>query len=346
MVPIFKTGRHTSLNGVERDWTAEDLDRIVATYNGQSTDSRHDAPAVVGHPKLDAPAWGFFNRLERKGNLLFGELRDARDEFVQWVRDGHYRKVSPKFDQNLLLKHVGWLGATPPAVKGLPEFSFSGEAAGESWETAFSEMEIAESTRTIEGDMGDTQKIRPDRADEQNDAGQTGAEASAGSGVGATGAAGGSPTPAQAPSADGVSVAEFAEYRRKQEEEQSALRAQLREQQLRNRELEFSEYLGRDELRGRVTPAMKPGLIRLMHTLADSQQSYEFSEVGADGQAVTVRRSPLDELKGLIGALPVSVEFGEMATGGRLQQVGTQEFSEADEKAVEALVDGSLGGAA
>ena len=121
MVPIFKTGRHTSMNGYEKEWTESDLDRIASTYNSQPTDSRHDAPAVIGHPKTDGPAFGFFNRLERKGNLLYGELRDAKSEFVKWVKDGHYRKVSPKLDSNMLLKHVGWLGSQPPAVKGLPE---------------------------------------------------------------------------------------------------------------------------------------------------------------------------------------------------------------------------------
>lgn len=348
MVPIFKTGRHTSMNGYEKEWTESDLDRIASTYNSQPAESRHDAPAVIGHPKTDGPAFGFFNRLERKGGLLYGELRDAKDEFVQWVRDGHYRKVSPKLDHNLLLKHVGWLGATPPAVKGLPEFAFSEEGEGEAWDVEFSESDIDDKTitsRTADGDMKlETQKAGGDPVEPVN-AGGAGTQAAAAGGVVGSGTQGGSQDPAQTATAGGVSVAEFAEFKQKHEREQETLRAQLAEQKRKNRELEFAEYLNRDELRGRITPAMKPRVTRLMHTLADSGVVHEFAEEDADGQAQTVKKDPLSEFKELLGTLPVSVELSEIAIVGRTQ-TGTAEFAEADTKELDELVSGSLGGVA
>ncbi len=57
------------------------------------------------------------------------------DELVNLVRSGHYKKVSASFllpghpsnpsKTSLHLKHIGFLGATPPGVKGLEQFEFA-----------------------------------------------------------------------------------------------------------------------------------------------------------------------------------------------------------------------------
>lgn len=337
-VPIFKTGAHTSSNGFSKNWTEQDLDRIVETYNAQPAESRHDAPAVIGHPKSDGPAYGFFEKLKREGELLYGELRDAKTEFIDWVKAGHYRKVSPKIDSNFLLKHVGWLGAQPPAVKGLPEFSFSNADQGEAWDIEFSEGDSLNDDQNMNG----TQKKREGSTNEQD-----GTESKAGTPAAGTGAAAGGTQATPAATGDAgtatVSAVEFAEYQKKQQAEADQLRKDLAEQRDKNRELEFSEYLGSDKLKGRVTPAMRPGLTRIMKTLADAE-TYEFSEVDGEGKATEVKRQPLDELKGLLERLPESVHFGEMATEGASQSA-TAEFSEAQEKEADNLIDQSLGGA-
>ncbi len=326
MVPIFKTGRHTSRGGATRSYNESDLDRFASTYNGQASSERHDAPAVIGHPKLDAPAFGLFSKLKRNGSILYGSLRDASPEFIDTVKAGHYRKVSAKFDSNGLLKHVGWLGAQAPAVKGLPEFSFSEE--------------------DLDGDCYDidlTFSEPDDDLDEMSNKNEPKTAASAT----ATTPKESAPnhkapketttaTPATVETPETVTATEFAEFQKKQEAENKRLTDELAAERQKTRELEFSEYLGGDDLKGRVTPAMKPGLTRIMHSLADSSDEYEFSEGDKE-----IKQSPLDALKAVIEKLPVSVEFGEMATEG--PATGASEFSEAEEKELDELVD-SIGG--
>lgn len=325
MVPIFKTGTHTSREGRTRTYTEADLDRFASTYNGQAPAERHDAPAVLGHPKTDGPAWGFFSGIKRVGDILYGSLRDAHPKFIDTVKAGHYRKVSPKFDSNGLLKHVGWLGAQAPAVKGLPEFSFSEEGKGECYEIdlTYSEPddEMSDKNNTENGATA-TESGNGTAATDPNK--ETNTEQ----------------TPATTPpSGDGgsapagVTVEEFAEYKANQKKENDRIAAELAAERRKVRDMEFSEFLGSDKLRGRVTPAMKPGLTRLMHTLADSGETYEFSE-GDE----TVKRTALDELKAVIEQLPVQVSFGEMATDG--PEAGGSEFSEAENKELEELVEG------
>ena len=125
-IPIFKTGTWTDSSGQTRKWTEEDLDRIVEKYNSQK---EHEAPVVIGHPKDNAPAWGWVERLKREGNILYAKLKDVADEFKEWVKKGLYKKRSISLYPDLTLRHVGFLGAMPPAVKGLPDVSFKeGEA--------------------------------------------------------------------------------------------------------------------------------------------------------------------------------------------------------------------------
>jgi len=121
-LPIFKSGTHKDSKGREKTWTESDLDKIVTTYNSQKD---HEAPVVIGHPTTDAPAWGWVESLKRQGKILVAKLKDLAPELVDWVKQGRYKKVSASFYPNLLLKHAGFLGAAPPAVKGLPAAQFT-----------------------------------------------------------------------------------------------------------------------------------------------------------------------------------------------------------------------------
>jgi len=120
-IAVFQTGKHTDMNGRVRTWTQADLDKIIENYNPQ----KHEAPAVIGHPKTDSPAWGWVNSLSRQGDLLLAEFKELAPEFEGWLKDGRYKKRSICLYPDLTLKHVGFLGATPPAVKGLPDHFFS-----------------------------------------------------------------------------------------------------------------------------------------------------------------------------------------------------------------------------
>lgn len=121
---VFQTGVHTDMNGVSRRWSKADLDAIVKKYDPAA----HEAPAVIGHPKTDAPAWAWVESLSRNGNLLIAQFKSLAPEFKGWLEDGRYKKRSICLYPDMTLKHVGFLGAQPPAVKGLPDYPFSEDA--------------------------------------------------------------------------------------------------------------------------------------------------------------------------------------------------------------------------
>lgn len=123
-VEVFKAGTQTAADGSTRDWTLDDLDTIIAEYSSRSEADL--SPVVLGHPSTDAPAYGWVAGLHRSGSTLVATLKDMTDEFVSWVRAGLYKNRSVSLNlNNLSLNHVGFLGGTPPAVKGLavPQFS-------------------------------------------------------------------------------------------------------------------------------------------------------------------------------------------------------------------------------
>jgi len=119
-IPIFKVGTWTDSAGRTRTWTEEDLDRIVEQYDP----AEHEAPVVIGHPKHNAPAWGWVEALKREGGVLYAKLKDLVPEFVEMVRKGLFKKRSIALYPDLRLRHIGFLGAMPPAVKGLPDVAF------------------------------------------------------------------------------------------------------------------------------------------------------------------------------------------------------------------------------
>ena len=117
---IFRTGTHTDSAGETKGWTKEDLDKIVSKYNP----GVHEAPIVIGHPELDSPAYGWIEALKREGDRLLAKPKQLVDQFKDWVKQGLYKKVSIALYPDLGLRHVGFLGATPPAVKGLAAVRF------------------------------------------------------------------------------------------------------------------------------------------------------------------------------------------------------------------------------
>lgn len=121
-IEVFRTGTHTSSEGHTRTWTEDDLERIANTYNSQTS---HEAPIVLGHPRDNAPAYGWVESLSVKKGVLLAKLKELSEEFVEWVKAGRYKKRSISLYADGLLRHVGFLGAMPPAVKGLKDVAFS-----------------------------------------------------------------------------------------------------------------------------------------------------------------------------------------------------------------------------
>lgn len=116
-VEVFRAGTHTDAKGREFKASVEDLDQIVANQElGR-------APAVLGHPKDNDPAYAWVDGLKRDGDRLFAKFADINPAFDDGVALGAYRNRSIKIVRDkargLRLWHVGWLGAQPPAIDGL-----------------------------------------------------------------------------------------------------------------------------------------------------------------------------------------------------------------------------------
>lgn len=119
---IFRTGIHTDSMGDQKDWTEEELNRIAARYNEQK---EHEAPLVIGHPETNHPAYGWVESLKVEAGKLLAKAAQIVPEFAEAIKAGLYKKRSISLYPDLLLRHVGFLGAVPPAVKGLKDIAFS-----------------------------------------------------------------------------------------------------------------------------------------------------------------------------------------------------------------------------
>ncbi len=120
-VEVFRAGEQTDSTGRTRNWNSSDLEEIVNNYNAKT----HEAPIVIGHPKENAPAFGWVEGLKTDGKVLFAKFKQLVPEFVNAVKNGMYKKRSISLYPDLTLRHVGFLGAIPPAVKGLADIKFT-----------------------------------------------------------------------------------------------------------------------------------------------------------------------------------------------------------------------------
>lgn len=136
-VPIFKPGRHTAANGTTLDFSEEQLAASIAAYDP----AKHEAPIVIGHPRDNGPAWGWVGSLAfSEGEVVAEGLRQVAPEFAEMVDAGRFKKVSaswytPDSPTNPVpgvyyLRHVGFLGAMPPAIKGLGAVQFAEDEEG------------------------------------------------------------------------------------------------------------------------------------------------------------------------------------------------------------------------
>lgn len=114
------------VNGEWVEFSTADLDEIASSYS-----SENPAPVVIGHPKDNGPAFGWWDKVERIANHLFAEVDDEKLDlnFQKALENRHFRNWSasvyrrdstanPK-QGKLNLRHVGFLGAKRPAFGNL-----------------------------------------------------------------------------------------------------------------------------------------------------------------------------------------------------------------------------------
>ena len=146
-INIFKAGKHTSAAGVALEFAESDLQASVDAYDPKI----HEAPITVGHPKDNLPAYGWISGLEFSEDRGMDATPSQVDaDFAEMVAGGKFKKISASFYSpesptnpvpgTYYLRHVAFLGAQPPAVKGLKGIEFNEAEEGivefmEPWDT-------------------------------------------------------------------------------------------------------------------------------------------------------------------------------------------------------------------
>lgn len=155
-IHIFRAGSHTAMQGQTIAFGEADLAASAAAYDP----AKHEAPIVVGHPTADAPAFGWVQSLAAEGGDLNAMPRQVDPAFAEAVAAGRYKKVSASFYQPdsphnpvpgvYYLRHVGFLGAQPPAVKGLAPVQFADDG-GDCVSFEFAEEDVPGILRRMAG---------------------------------------------------------------------------------------------------------------------------------------------------------------------------------------------------
>jgi hypothetical protein len=331
-VELFRAGEQTDSQGRTKIWTHEELDQVVANHM--------PAPAVIGHPKTDAPAYAWSSELKRDGDLLLGKFRDVEPQFEAMVKEKRFPNRSVRFrktDQGFQLAHVGWLGATPPAIDGLKQVEFSTEDSDgyEFVSEAYATSVITRTFRRLREFLID--KYSAEEADRVvNDY-------------------------------DLEALADLAAEQREQlerptshfnkpdgdsavpktytDEEIQAIRDEARQAaesefsgqandyktqltQERNQRLtsEFKAQITGLVDAGKLTPAMAEGAVEFMLAIAGDETEFEFSTGEGDKQKDT-KQSPADWFKGFLDGLPKAFDFNETGAGEHLDGKGQFEFN-------------------
>lgn len=308
---IFRVGTHTAMSGVTLAFTEADLDATVAAYGLRL----HAAPIVVGHPTTDAPAYGWVRSLARDGDRLQALPEQVDPAFAELVRAGRYKKVSASFyapDSPVnpvpgvyYLRHVGFLGAQPPAVKGLREARFAdseegvvtlefGEWSGR--ESAGLWRRLREFFISQFGLEQADQVIPSWSVETLEDAARAPAPAPETPQPVYSEAAMPDPTPTPTPDPAALAA---------RQAELDAREARLAQQEVAARRRTLAEFAERLITEGRVLPKDKTGLVEFMAALP-ADATLEFGE-GADA----FKGAPSAWLEGFLAQLPVQVDYSE-----------------------------------
>ncbi len=356
---IFRAGRHVASDGTAIEFTAADLEATARAYDP----AKHEAPIVVGHPKTDSPAYGWVKSLAA-GDGLQAEPHQVDAAFSEMVAAGRFKKISAAFyakdaPQNPVpgvyyLRHVGFLGAQPPAVKGLRAPQFAADEAGVIEFADWADMQNANLWRTFRdwfiGKFGldEANKAVPDflvqtledsaRAPESEMA-STAAPAYAEQST----TQGATMTPEQIAAREAELRAQ-AEAQTRAQAELDARAAQFAERESRiaadeakRARSEIAEFVGGLVKAGKVLPLHQEGLVAFMAAVRPDQV-VEFGE--GDGK---VSKPGAAWLRDYLQAQPKLVDFRERAGGEGAEQLDTGdanaiakaalEFQEAEKKA-------------
>ena len=122
---IFRAGNY----GEKGNYSEADIQQLADSYDP----AKHEAPVVLGHPKpaSGAPAYAWVSKLKNVAGTLMAKLHQVEPAFRESFLAGRYKKRSialyKSADGKYGLRHLGFLGADVPEVKGLADAAFSQE---------------------------------------------------------------------------------------------------------------------------------------------------------------------------------------------------------------------------
>lgn len=117
----IKTGQPETVT-----YSLADLDTIVA----RQVASNDPVPVVIGHPSAGqtSPSWGWASRLRRVGDMVEAFVGEVDSAFAAGVAARHYQHRSCGVARDTVgprITHIGFLGASAPAMEGLGALDFS-----------------------------------------------------------------------------------------------------------------------------------------------------------------------------------------------------------------------------
>lgn len=334
MLQIFRKGRHIASDGTVKEFTAAELDAIASVYDP----AKHEAPLVVGHPETDDPAYGWVKSLKVVDGALEAEPDQVDAGFAELVDQGKFKKISialwpPGHPRNPVpesyyLRHIGFLGAMPPAVKGLRAPRFAADDQGAlvfgDWghETSASLWRRIREWLIEKFDLETADKVVPDYLIDSIREASRKPETHSGINPIYSDPPGEAMTPeeikklqednarlaAEAKAANEAKTKrdlEFAEAEKIRKAEADA-RAADEAKKRQAEHLAFADTLVKD---GKLLPAHKAGVVAVLAGIA-AAPAIEFEEGG-----VKKSQPQLDFLKGFLSGLPKVVEYSEVARG-------------------------------
>ncbi|MEW5745274.1 MAG: hypothetical protein AB1805_07560 [Nitrospirota bacterium] len=329
-VPIFRAGVHVDSNGNRREWTVDDLDSMVKNF-----DLSEFIPAiVVGHPKVEDPRYGDFDAVYREGKTLFADV-DVIPEMHDAWKKGLYPERSVRIvkldDGTYKIRHLGLLGAHPPAVTGLPRVEFSAED-GEEVIIDFSEYRfpvvgrvlrrlrefyiekfgVEEADRIVnEYELEDLQRVEPEAVSSAAFSEPT---------------QGGGDMPTQREQELEQQLAEerrksadFSEKLKQKDAEVATANQKTTVLLAENRKKEFSSFCEGLRNEGKLPPAVMPKVLDFMEILS-GVETFDFAE--GDGKKAA---KPVEMFKEFLSGLGKVIEFGEHATKTKVGDAGNKD---------------------
>lgn len=328
-IHIFKPGTHTAMSGATLGFTEHDLAASAQAYDP----TRHEAPLVIGHPKTDAPAYGWVKSLQFADAALQAIPHQVDADFAELVNSGRFKKISASFYTPdaaanpvpgvFYLRHVGFLGAQPPAVKGLKQAEFADSDEGIVEFSEWDDVQVASLFRNVHewilGRFGadEADKVIPKSAVQslEQSAAEELAKEQQEQSMESTDGILPNPSYTEPNPGDTMSVEDKARLA-ELEAENAALKkdkADFAEQQKQAKNaanhaahVSFAEDLVRQ---GRLLPAQKDLTVATLDFFTANESVVEFGEGDA-------KKPLLDAVKAdLFAKLPKVVEFGEIGTG-------------------------------